>query len=279
MDVQEVIRRCRSVAKQRWGWMARCPVHEDRRRSLSIRVAERTNDILLKCHAGCSYDSILSAIGLKRTDCYGERGLPMGKEVAAYDYQDETGALLFQVVRFEPKDFRQRRPNGEWGLGSTRRVLYRLPALIQNVNRKVFLCEGEKDVDRLTKEGLLATCNPMGAGKWNDDYTMTLKNRVVIVIPDNDKAGRDHAENVYRHLVPAAQKVTLLTLPSAKDVSEWLDAGGTIEQLKELSTDALASTKVEPGDLKEVVRLARSLDRRSRWLAIRQLMADLETEE
>lgn len=209
----------------------------------------------------------------------------MGKEVAAYDYCDETGAMLFQVVRLEPKDFRYRRKvNGswEWSLGNTRRVLYRLPAIVQGAGRTVLIVEGEKDADRLTSLGLLATCNPMGAGKWNDDYTLSLKGRLVVVIPDNDKPGRDHADTVYKHLVTVAQKVAVLNLeglPDKGDVSDWLNAGGTKERLIELCKEALAKSKIEVTDLKEVIKLARSLDRREKWLVARQIMADLETDE
>lgn len=210
----------------------------------------------------------------------------MSREVVAtYDYRDESGILLFQSVRFEPKGFSQRRPvNGgwEWGLGSVRRVLYRLPELVNSADRTVLLVEGEKDADRLANLGLVATCNPMGAGKWHDDYTLTLKNRRVVVIGDNDKPGKEHAESVCRHLLPVAQKVAVLNLdglPEKGDVSDWLNAGGTKERLVELCKESLAASKVEPVDIKQVVTMARSLDRRSRWLAVRQLMADLEIEE
>src|SRR4029453_16917934 len=86
--------------------------------------------------------------------------------VAEYDYLDETGKLLFQVVRFEPKDFRQRRSDGNggwiWSLGNTRRVLYRLPDIIAAVEggETIHLVEGEKDVDTLSAHRLTATCNP-----------------------------------------------------------------------------------------------------------------------
>lgn len=286
VDVDTVLQRLRGVQKAGWGWKAVCPAHEDRRRSLTVRIADRTNDILLKCHANCGYDAILSAMGLNRVDCYGERGTPMGREVATYDYHDEAGAVLFQVVRFEPKDFRYRRMvNGkwEWSLGNTRRVLYRLPVIVKEASRTVLLVEGEKDADRLTKEGFLATCNPMGAGKWCDDYTLSLKNRTVVVIPDNDKPGKEHAENVCKQLLPVAQKVAVLNLeglPEKGDVSDWLNAGGTKERLIELCKEALTMIPVlKTIDVKGIVKLARSLDRREKWLVARQIMADLETEE
>lgn len=285
MDVHELLQRFRGVRKRQWGWQCICPAHDDRRTSLTVRLADRTNDVLLKCHAGCGYDAILQAAGLNRTDCYGERGTrPMGEIVATYDYQDEHGKLLFQSVRFEPKDFKQRRPvNGgwEWGLGNTRRVLYRLPGLLADERQPVVLVEGEKDADRLVNLGLVATCNPMGAGKWSDDYTLMLKNRRVVVIPDNDKPGREHAANVVKHLLPAAQRVAQLDLeglPDKGDVSDWLNAGGTKERLIELCKEALA--KQQPAaKAKDVVTMARSLDRREKWIVARQIMADLETDE
>src|SRR5262249_53549637 len=97
--------------------------------------------------------------------------------ITAYDYTDEAGALLVQVVRLPPKDFRQRRHNGKngwtWSLGKTRRVLYRLPEVRNAVagGRLVFVVEGEKDADNLSGLGITATCNPGGANKWRPEYT------------------------------------------------------------------------------------------------------------
>ena len=75
------------------------------------------------------------------------------KIVASYDYTDEFGTLLFQVVRLAPKTFRQRRPDGKggwiWNLEGVTRVLYRLPDLMEALalERRVFVVEGEKDVE------------------------------------------------------------------------------------------------------------------------------------
>ena len=103
--------------------------------------------------------------------------------IDTYDYTDESGALLFQVVRSAPKDFRQRRPNGKggwtWSLGKTRRVLYRLPEVRDAVagGRIVLIVEGEKDVNTLRELGFAATCNPGGANKWRTEYTESLRER------------------------------------------------------------------------------------------------------
>jgi hypothetical protein len=122
---------------------------------------------------------------------------PQGKtEVAAYDYTDEHGELLFQVVRFHPKTFRQRRPDGSgnwtWNLKGVRRVLYRLPQMIEAATKgqAIFVCEGEKAVDALVNIGVTATCSPGGAGKWRADYARVLAGAHVLVLADNDEPGR-----------------------------------------------------------------------------------------
>ena len=156
--------------------------------------------------------------------------------VASYNYKDEAGVLLYQVHRFEPKQFVQRRPNGdawEYKVKGTRKVPYRLPELLEApVNKPVYIVEGEKDVDRLMELGLVATCNSGGAGKWDKNFAEYLTERTVICIPDNDPAGRDHAQKVAQSLRhDTSIKVRILELPNLPekgDVSDWLEAGGVI---------------------------------------------------
>src|SRR6516165_5667843 len=116
---------------------------------------------LIRCHGHAQPAAWLRSEGLI--------GFP--KIVKTYDYRDEIGELLFQVVRFEPKDFRQRRPGGcgwIWKLGDARRVLYLLPELVKAVaaGQTIYIPEGEKDVDNLRAIGLAATTNPGGIKKW-----------------------------------------------------------------------------------------------------------------
>lgn len=165
------------------------------------------------------------------------------REVARYSYVDEAGEVLFEVVRFEPKDFRQRRPDGkggwDWKVKGTRQIPYRLPELLDalDAGRTVFVVEGEKDVDRLKALGITATCNAGGAGKWHAEFGDFFRHASVVIIPDNDEAGRDHAELVARSLTGKADDVRVLDLPDLPrkgDVSDWLDAGGTAEALHRL---------------------------------------------
>ncbi len=201
------------VRKSGDGWTARCPAHHpDRHPSLS--VTEREGKILLTCRSQkCSAKSIVEALGLKMTDLFPEshRNGCRPKIVATYDYTDEAGNLLYQTVRLEPgrdgkkKDFFQRRPNdrGGWinNLKGVRRVPYRLPELIESSpDETIWIVEGEKDVESLRALGLIATCNVGGAGKWRSEYNEFFRGRNVVFIPDNDKAGRTHVNDVANNL-------------------------------------------------------------------------------
>ena len=161
---------------------------------------------------------------------------------AVYDYRDDKGELLFQVVRLRGKKFRQRRPDGNgrwiWKLEGVRRVLYRLPDLLNSDHAPVHIVEGEKDADNLASLGLTATTNPNGAGKWRDEYSEFLRGRDVVILPDNDNPGLKHAEQVARSLTGIATSVKVVRLPDLPekgDVSDWFMAGHTKDELKQLA--------------------------------------------
>jgi hypothetical protein len=169
---------------------------------------------------------------------------PAGPIIAAYDYCDpDTGAVLYQVTRHEPKTFRQRHRTEtgawEWGLNGTKRILYRLPELrAADPWAPIFIPEGEKDVDRLRDLGLEATCNSEGAGKWRPEHSEELRGRAIIALKDNDQAGEKHTADVARDSLGIAASVRVLALPGLPpggDVSDWLDAGGTREELLALA--------------------------------------------
>ena len=240
-----------SPRKSGAGWSARCPGHDDHNASLSISTGA-DGRILLKCHAGCSAESIVAALGLTLGDLFppraGNGNHSKPRIVAAYDYHDENGKLLFQCVRFEPKDFRQRRPDpakpGEWiwNLKDTCRVLYRLREVKAAIaaGRTLFVAEGEKDCDALVKHGFVATCNPMGAGKWLPEHTATLAGASrVAVIADKDTPGRNHAQAVASGLHAVAKSVKVIELPdvnaqTVKDAFDFFASGGTADALRGL---------------------------------------------
>ncbi len=185
-------------------------------------------------------DGKLTGRALGWGDEIGGKPKPNGKPkiVATYDYRAENGDLLFQVCRTDPKSFRQRKPKPgggwDWRVKGVRVVPYRLPELLAEPDRPVVVVEGEKDVDALAAIGLLATCNPGGALKWTCEHAEFLRGRRVVILPDNDTVGCQHAEAVATTLRGLAASVRIVNLPGLApkgDVSDWLDAGGTKEQL------------------------------------------------
>ncbi len=222
--------------------MARCPAHEDRHQSLSISSGD-DGRVLLFCHAGCRVESIVGAIGLTLGDLYvAETPRSNGtKVVAEYPYLDEQGELLKVVVRFDPKDFRQKAPDGRggwrWNVRGVRDVPYWLPELLEGIKagRWIIIVEGEKDVDTLRARGFVATCNSGGADKWREEYADHFPRAKVAIIPDNDTPGRNHAERIARSLVGIASTVRVVELAGLaekQDVSDWFAAGGTDSELK-----------------------------------------------
>jgi len=166
------------------------------------------------------------------------------KIVATYDYTDSEGMLLYQVVRYQPKTFRQRHKDAagrwQWNLDGVARSLYRLPELLSASRQDwVFVVEGEKDVDRMIAEGLPATTSG-SVGSWQPRFAEHFKGRLVCIIPDSDEPGIRHADAVARSLLGVALEVRLLQLPlmdKGQDVSDWFDLGGqTIELLAMVDT-------------------------------------------
>jgi hypothetical protein len=198
--------------------------------------------------------------------------------VAEYDYRDESGSLLYQVVRFEPKDFRQRRPKEgggwKWTTKECRKVLYRLPELIATpATEIVCIVEGEKDADNLAALGFAATCNVGGAGKWRLEHGEPLRGRFVAILADNDVAGSDHAEHVADAILDIAARVKVIDLPGLPDkgdVSDWIAAGGTREELLELIQHApdWTSSTAAPPQLTRAAEIERAIPegRRNRTL-------------
>lgn len=226
----------------------RCPAHDDGTASLSVTEGH-DGRVLLNCHAGCDFEVVLGALSLVKADLFervaetngnGKAGL--GDEVGHYVYTDAAGEPLFEVVRFAPKTFRQRHRDpqtGEvvWNLKDTQRVLYRLPRVLAAASEggRVYVVEGEKDVESLEGHGCVATCNPGGAGKWRDDYNAALAGAEVIVVSDRDEPGRDHARKVAAALGGVAASVRVLEPAAGKDVTDHLIAGRSVADLVEWS--------------------------------------------
>jgi AAA domain len=146
---------------------------------------------------------------------------------ATYDYKDESGTLLYQVIKYKPKGFSQRRPDGNGGwipnLRGVRQVLYRLPEILQHPYGTVFVCEGEKDADRVATLGNCATT----VASWTDDCIKALAGRDIIILQDDDQPGTKKALDAAQALHSVAKSIRIVLLPDLPpggDVSDWLDA-------------------------------------------------------
>ena len=247
-------------------WTSYCPIHESgpgtHTNSLSIKAGD-DGKILVNCHNQCSSKDIIYSCGLSWADCFVKEVKESASRITAtYNYEDEDGVLRFQVVRLEPgkegraKDFRQRVPDGNGGFTWKTKGLQKFPYRLRELaaapkDKPVFNVEGEKQVDYLReKHGLIATCNPGGAGKWLKSYAKYFADRDVIVIPDcdppNEKTGKivgaAHAKDVADSMIGVAKSIHVIELPGCqpKDgLDDWLEKRGhTLEELSSILREA-----------------------------------------
>lgn len=222
-----------------------CPAHDDHDPSLDVREGDDGRPLVVCRSHGCKYEDVCRAIGREPYEFVASGGrhdwTPFGPAIGVYDYTDETGQVIFQVCRTADKQFPQRRPDPSqksgwrWKLDDVRRVLYRLPEVLAGISRgeTIYVCEGEKDVETLRRLGVVATCNPGGAGKWRDEHSSSLAGAHVVVVADRDDVGREHASKAAAALAGSA-----LTLLAQLDAAE-ADAAGLRGQLKSILAEAL----------------------------------------
>lgn len=233
-------------------WMADCPASGHSTPGKHLSVTLKDQNILLKCFGQHSADDIVRALGLELADLYlnQEDIVPTKvtpKIVATYDYTDEQGNVLYQKVRFDPKDFKQRHKNGGgeyvWNLNGVRRVLYNLPNVLKA--EKTYLVEGEKDAHNLIdKAGVVAT-TAGGANDWRTDMASCLSGKHVVIIPDMDGPGLALAR-IEAHDLADKSSLTCILLPDGyKDISDWILLGHTLEELHEEDVKALKENRVK----------------------------------
>ena len=258
------------------GWSAHCPAHDDHNASLSISEG-RDGRTLIYCHAGCTPEQIVAAMGLKMADLYSDketgaakrkpqattpaRKLPKihvivdaaaraaawsvgqnnGKpyhETARWPYHDATGNVIAYVIRFEPDDgalddqgkpdktfmpvhavdsgWRVGDPPGKW-------PLFNLPAILASAGT-VYVTEGEKAAAAGTAIGLICTTSAHGAKSPGKTDWTALAGRDVVILPDNDKAGREYADTVAGLVHTAgAQSVRIVELPGLPPKGDLAD--------------------------------------------------------
>lgn len=292
-------------------YLLNCPLHEDGRASLAISTfyyKDGSTGISCKCFAGCDSKALKEWLGSSESildkdfdsSSKSKKRLNIKYEfVASYPYYDSDGVLVYEVVRFKPKKFSQRRrdTNGNyvWGITSghyyqgnngqwykchdedikkykkvkffkeVNPMLYNLnevrAGLKINPEARVFIVGGEKDVETLKANRFLAITNSGGEGadRWLDEFSESLKDLNVVMLPDNDLTGYDHLYRVADSLIPYCKSFKAISLPNLKeheDVSDWFTKyGGTSVQLKNLVNKAL-DYKHNPERLREDLKFS-----------------------
>ncbi len=239
-ELEQALQKFPNVKGINGQYQVRCPCHDDKHASLSL---SETPDgrLLAYCHAGCSFENIIKALDLQP-----DRTNDTPVITATYDYKDALTGESYQVVRYNPKAFKQRRPDGKggwlWNLNGITPNLYMRDFLEIHIQEHpeipVWIVEGEKDVLSLMKVGQVATSISGGAStKWHPSLVPVFEGARVVIIPDNDETGRKYSQNVANLLYGWCSSLKVINLPSLignilpiKDASDYLETQ-TIDNL------------------------------------------------
>lgn len=255
------------------GYLCRCPCHEDKQSSLSIKINEK--GLILHCFAGCDWQDIkreLERMGLleQRKSGAGSsagagKATPPARRNNKYDgakfyiYKDLAGNQICRKVKLpDKKMWFERWDSGEWqsGLAGMTIPLYNLQAV--TAADVVYLCEGEKDAETMIAAGLCGTTNHAGALGWAEHLTQQLKNKTVIIIPDNDDAGRKRLQKLSRALHEHVKELRAFLppgVPDHGDITDWKEAGGDVTKVFELSTVIEKRKKIDKAPREDYFRL------------------------
>ena len=235
------------------GIVASCPSHNDNNPSLTASC--NGEKILVNCQAGCTFEEIVSAVGMDSSQFFPHKVKSLPKEIeTVHKYKDKDGNHVMDVVRFKPKDFRPRRPDGKFTLEGVTRVPYRLPQMLAALKegKDILVLEGEKDCDNAEKIGFVATTFHGGTGKWREEYSKWFKEAKVICIPDNDSAGREGMDSIASEIIKVAKSVRWLELPDIPekgDLTDWLEVNDSshtkFQELIDKSTEWNKENKKE----------------------------------
>ncbi|MBD3272983.1 AAA family ATPase [Candidatus Dependentiae bacterium] len=233
------------------GFIALCPAHEDKNPSLSITEGD-DGKILMKCHAGCSFKDICSALGIEEQRLF-PKDLKVKKSKSKrtyYTYKDEKGNPVyakFREYKNGEKTFcfvrRDKNKKPIYNKKGCRNLLYNLPEVINGIcnQETIYLVEGEKDADNLLKHNLIATTTD-NTNIWEEEFTKFLKYAHVVILYDYDKTGFKRRNKLCKALYGKVKSLKLINLPGLKykekhgeDISDWLEKGNSIQDLLDLT--------------------------------------------
>lgn len=264
MTIENFLSRLEGVTGHNGQYKAKCPAHDDKKASLSIGKG-RDNRIVMCCHAGCNTVDVLASMGLTKADLFDNsqrQDIKANKPrvVATYRYISTEG-VHYEKQRFSDKSFRWRQPDGKGGWRYDRQGI--IPTLYGTGSAPlpdhVYFVEGEKDADNLRACSAAAVSPPDGAGsKWQTQYTEALRGKHVVILPDNDKPGRELANRAAEELTGKAASVKVLNLskewphlPEKGDISDILAAEPSEDVFMKLESLEALTPEWEPSQTQE----------------------------
>ena len=231
---------------------AQCPAHDDKDPSLSItRAPDR---VLLHCHAGCALEDVIAALELTKGDLWDN------PKDTQWDYRYPDGRLNRTVHRsYKPDGTRKiRQANIAGGP-----ILLHVDEVNKAVQRheKVYLVEGEPDVEVVRQLGVTATTAPQGGDHFDLVDITPLINADIIAIRDLDKTESGWARQVWDKLNGYARSITFKKAAAGKDVSDRIAAGHPIKSLLD------DPQHFEPAERRlKVTRASEIMMKATRWL-------------
>lgn len=245
MSAEYIATQLGSIKKTSTGYLCKCPCHDDNTSSLSIKNSP--DGIILNCFAGCDWKDIKEEIA-KRGIAFTEKTkhAPPPKKrsnnyegAIFYEYKDLNGSTLARKVKLPNKaQWFERKQGNSYvkGLDGQQLPLYNIGGVVKN--QTIYLCEGEKDAETLIKAGLTATTNHSGALGWAPHMTEQLKGKTVIIIPDNDDAGKKRVQKLTPLLSSAVNELRQFmpgNVPEKGDITDWVEAGNDPKTILEKS--------------------------------------------
>ena len=288
INIQDFVSRLHSARGRNGRYSARCPAHDDKHASLSV-TESNDGKILLKCHAGCTAEQIVSAMGLELSDLFMQESRPpaacsangsnahYGSNAVVYDYEDTDGNIIAKKLRYPNKSFCWLSRNPKNGKFEKGRSHCKAPLLYNMYDCKdlqsVYIVEGEKDVDTLKRYKKNAVSFPDGVqSKWSPEYAEFFRNKTVAVIRDNDEPGREFAETLARRLFETAKSIRIVDLskiwenmPDKADISDYLAVFP--DGMENVSRLANSTEEWKPTvDMSRYIRLSTVNSVKTEWL-------------
>lgn len=269
MTFEEIVSRFEVKSRYKDRVQAVCPAHPDKQASLTI--SRGRTGTLFHCHAGCSLESVLDSVGLKKSDLFYSdkpQGISWQRYVEArekrrieaiYTYVDCNGTYQFTKIRLEGKKMLYgilKNDRFLYGLqGQNRRelkALYFNPQALKKAieeGKTIFIPEGEKDVDSLRKRGYVALTYG-GTSDWQSNFKEILRDSDAVILADNDAPGINVSKRIEADLkgVAKSTKVVIPTpdLPKG-DISDFFAAGHTKEEFEKMVEESVTKKHITAG--------------------------------